>query len=83
MYVKVSLVLFTETITPRGCGFVIGYTASDSNEEFFVGDICNVCTSDYWFHINSHCYSEQTNCQCRFIDEKLFCAAILSSETNL
>ena len=34
--------LFSGTITPRGCGFVIGYTGSNSDDEFFVGDICQV-----------------------------------------
>ena len=34
--------LFPNTITPRGCGFVIGYTGSNSDDEFFIGDICQV-----------------------------------------
>ena len=71
------LVLFTGTITPRGCGFVIGYTASDSNEEFFVGDICNVSTFDYWFDNNSQCYSEQASLQSKLSDEEVFCTAII------
>ena len=33
---------FSGTITPRGCGFVIGYTGSNSDDEFFIGDICQV-----------------------------------------
>ena len=37
---------FSGTITPRGCGFVIGYTGSNSDDEFFVGDICQVSDSE-------------------------------------
>ena len=35
-------IFFSGTITPRGCGFVIGYTGSNSDDEFFIGDICQV-----------------------------------------
>ena len=46
------IVVFTVSsgsITPRGCGFVIGYTSSNSDKEFFTGEICNVsCLKDRW-----------------------------------
>ena len=37
------------SITPRGCGFVIGYTASNSNEEFFTGEIYDVSINKYLY----------------------------------
>ena len=42
IFFKYFFCLFSGTITPRGCGFVIGYTGSNSDNEFFIGDICQV-----------------------------------------
>ena len=46
MRILFQSIFFSGTITPRGCGFVIGYTGSNSDDEFFVGDICQVSDSE-------------------------------------